>query len=102
MPTGVQLSIPPGLCAWITPRSGSAYRSGLTVLNAPGLIDQDFRGEIYVILSAASASYGTPIEISRGDRIAQLVFSYVETPPMQHVTTLGETERNRGGFGSTG
>ena len=99
IPTGVAIALPPGHEGQIRPRSGIALRYGVTVLNSPGTIDADYRGEIQVIL----VNLGTePFEITRGTRIAQMII-----PPIIHVKIveagrLDATEREGGGFGSTG
>lgn len=98
VPTGLALAIPTGFEAQVRPRSGLALRHGVTVLNAPGTIDSDYRGEVQVIL----VNHGTePFEITRGTRIAQLVFARVEPATMVEAD-LDETSRGHGGFGSTG
>ena len=98
IPTGLVLAVPDGCEAQVRPRSGLALRYGVTVLNAPGTIDSDYRGEIQVIL----INHGrTAYEIVRGDRIAQLVFARVERVTLAEAT-LDETARGAGGFGSTG
>lgn len=98
VPTGIALALPEGVEAQVRPRSGLALRSGVTVLNAPGTIDADYRGEILVILiNHGRQAY----EIVRGARIAQLVFARVERMILVE-DDLDETERGAGGFGSTG
>lgn len=97
--TGLALAVPPGLEAQVRPRSGLAARHGVTVLNAPGTIDADFRGELEVLL----INHGVePLAISVGMRIAQLVFARVETPEFTVVDHLEPTARGDGGYGSTG
>ncbi|OPY73417.1 MAG: Deoxyuridine 5'-triphosphate nucleotidohydrolase [Syntrophorhabdus sp. PtaU1.Bin058] len=99
VPTGIFISIPKGFEAEIRPRSGVAYKYGVTVLNTPGTIDADYRGEIKVIL----VNLGTePFVIRNGDRIAQMVFKSVRQIEWRLVDALPETERGEGGFGSTG
>lgn len=99
VPTGIALELPPGFEAQIRPRSGLAYRHGVTVLNSPGTIDADYRGEIQVLL----INHGDePFAIARGERIAQLVVSPMTVVNLQQVGALNVTERNTGGFGSTG
>lgn len=99
IPTGIYLEIPEGYECQVRPRSGLAYKHGVTVLNSPGTIDSDYRGEIQVIL----INHGTnPFTISQGDRIAQLVFSKVEIVTFESAETLSTTQREDGGFGSTG
>ena len=97
--TGLFLEIPVGYEAQVRPRSGFALKNGVTVLNSPGTIDADYRGEVGVILINLSQEN---IEIHSGDRIAQLVFAKVEQAEWNEVETLSETERGAGGFGSTG
>jgi dUTP pyrophosphatase len=98
-PTGLILEIPEGFEAQVRPRSGLALKHGVTVLNAPGTIDHDYRGEVGVIL----VNHGTePFRICRGDRIAQLVVAPVTRARLNIVTDIGETVRGQGGFGSTG
>lgn len=97
--TGLFMALPSGYEAQVRPRSGLAYKKGITVLNAPGTIDADYRGEIGVILVNLSKEDFT---IENGDRIAQMVISKYERVHFKEVTTLSETERGSGGFGSTG
>jgi len=97
--TGLFLEIPVGYEAQVRPRSGFALKNGVTVLNSPGTIDADYRGEVGVILINLSQEN---VEIHSGDRIAQLVFAKVEQAEWNEVETLSETERGHGGFGSTG
>ena len=99
VPTGIAIALPEGFEAQIRPRSGLAARHGLTVLNAPGTIDADYRGEIQVILMNAGEA---DFEIERGDRIAQLVVAPVVRPVWVEVDSLDATERGEGGFGHTG
>ena len=99
VPTGLALAIPQGYEGQVRPRSGLARRDGLTVLNAPGTIDADYRGEVQVLL----VNLGTaPVAVRRGDRIAQLVVAPVARVAWQEVTTLSASGRGDGGFGSTG
>ena len=101
IPTGIKIALPYGLEAQIRPRSGLALR-GITVLNSPGTIDPDYRGELGVIL--CNVTYNRTFYIGLGDRIAQLVFARYETPNLVdvvHEEELGATERGEGGFGST-
>ena len=99
VPTGIALEIPKGYEAQVRPRSGLAFRHGLGLLNAPGTIDSDYRGEVCVILM----NWGTePFVIHHGDRIAQLVFSRVEPVRLQWTRKLQKTVRGSGGFGHTG
>jgi dUTP pyrophosphatase len=99
IPTGIAIALPRGHEGQIRPRSGLAARHGVTVLNAPGTIDADYRGEVQVIL----INHGTePFVIERGMRIAQLVVARVERAKLIEVQTLDATERASGGMGSTG
>ncbi|MDI9454535.1 MAG: dUTP diphosphatase [Spirochaetota bacterium] len=99
IPTGIALELPVGYEAQIRPRSGLAAKAGLTVLNAPGTIDSDYRGEVTVIL----INHGSEAAIVRnGDRIAQLVIAPVVQASFSPVDALDSTERGSGGFGSTG
>ncbi len=97
--TGLYMSLPRGLEAQVRPRSGLAAKKGITVLNSPGTIDADYRGEIGVILINLSKE---DFVINDGDRIAQLVIAKYEQIKWKKVRTLDETERGDGGFGSTG
>ena len=99
VPTGLRIALPVGFEAQVRPRSGLAAKAGITVLNAPGTIDSDFRGEVKVILINHS---DVPFVIMDGDRIAQMVIARHETASFQVVSSLEETERGEGGFGSTG
>jgi dUTP pyrophosphatase len=99
IPTGFALEIPEGFEAQVRPRSGLAFKQGLTVLNAPGTIDSDYRGEVAIILVNLGES---PVAINDGDRIAQLVFAPVIRVQLEETDVLSETERGAGGFGSTG
>jgi dUTP pyrophosphatase len=102
VPTGLALEIPPGWEGQVRPRSGLALRHGIGIVNAPGTIDSDYRGEVGVILiNLGEAPYG----LKRGDRIAQLVISRVEPVEWEEIEetgALGESARGGGGFGSTG
>jgi dUTP pyrophosphatase len=99
IPTGLFLEIPPGFEAQIRPRSGLAARRGVTVLNSPGTIDADYRGELEIIL----VNLGTEtVAVQNGDRIAQLVVSPVSRAAVAEAESLSPTERGSGGFGSTG
>ena len=97
--TGLFLEIPEGYEAQVRPRSGLALKKGITVLNAPGTIDADYRGEVGVILINLS---NEDFSIEDGERIAQVVFAQVEQAIWQQVEALTDTERGQGGFGSTG
>ena len=99
VPTGLAIALPANMEAQIRPRSGLALKSGITVLNSPGTIDADYRGEVKVLL----INLGTEeVVISRGDRIAQMVIASVAQASWNQVTSLDETQRGEGGFGSTG
>jgi dUTP pyrophosphatase len=99
VPTGIAVAIPPGYEGQVRMRSGLAHDKGLALLNAPGTVDSDYRGEIRVIV----ANLGTePATIHRGDRIAQLVFSPVAQARFERVAELPPTPRGTGGFGSSG
>ncbi len=99
VPTGLAIALPNGFEAQVRPRSGLAAKHGVTVLNSPGTIDADYRGEIQVIL----INHGTEsVEIARGMRIAQIVVATVARVTFIEVATLDETTRGIGGFGSTG
>jgi len=99
VPTGFVLELPPGYEGQVRPRSGLAFKHGLTVLNSPGTIDADYRGEIMVLLVNLGSE---TFRVQRGDRIAQLVIAPVASVEVVAVEALAETERGRGGFGSTG
>lgn len=99
IPTGLFMALPKGYEAQVRPRSGLAIKHGIGVLNAPGTIDADYRGEIKVILVNLSAE---PFTINDGDRIAQMVIARHETITWQPATELSETERGTGGFGHSG
>ena len=99
IPTGIVVQLPPGTEGQVRPRSGLAARHGISVLNTPGTVDADYRGEIHVIL----VNYGRgSFEVARGTRIAQLVIAPVLHAQLIEAETLGETSRGAGGFGSTG
>jgi dUTP pyrophosphatase len=99
VPTGIAIALPAGFEAQVRPRSGLAVKHGLTVLNAPGTIDADYRGEIQVLLVNLG---GESVSIARGMRIAQLVIAPVTHALLREVASLDETARGTGGFGSTG
>ncbi len=99
VPTGIAIALPPGHEAQVRPRSGLAVKYGLTVLNAPGTIDADYRGEVQVLLANFG---GEAVAIPRGMRIAQLVVATVARAELREISSLGETVRGTGGFGSTG
>lgn len=99
IPTGIALAIPPGYEAQIRPRSGLALTHGITLLNSPGTIDADYRGEVGLILINHGAK---PFVIKRGDRLAQMIISRAYRAELQEEETLDITTRNSGGFGHTG
>lgn len=99
VPTGIAMELPMGYEAQIRPRSGLALKHGISIVNSPGTIDSDYRGEIKVVL----INHGkTAITIHNGDRIAQMVIAQYEQITWQNVTELSETERGAGGYGHTG
>ncbi len=99
VPTGIAIAMPDHLEAQVRPRSGLAFKHGISMLNTPGTIDADYRGEIKVIM----VNFGDhPFRVNRGDRIAQLVFQEVAKVHLEHVDQLTETLRGAGGFGHTG
>ncbi|MBW1677134.1 MAG: dUTP diphosphatase [Deltaproteobacteria bacterium] len=99
IPTGIAIALPPGFEAQIRPRSGLAFKHGIGIINAPGTIDADYRGEIKVALINLGEG---PYTIRRGDRIAQMVIQKVYQVQLEVADALEETERNEGGFGHTG
>jgi len=99
LPTGIAMAIPVGYEGQVRPRSGLAFRHGITLLNTPGTIDADYRGEISVLMINLGAE---PVEIAPGDRIAQLVIAPVNQVRLQPVEHLDSTDRGGGGFGHTG
>lgn len=99
VPTGLFIALPAGTEAQIRPRSGLAYKHGLTVLNSPGTIDADYRGEVKVLLVNLS---NQPFTIKNGERVAQMVVAKHEQPVWDEVEVLNETVRGEGGFGHTG
>ena len=99
IPTGLFMSIPVGFEAQVRPRSGLALKKGITCLNSPGTIDADYRGEIGVILANMS---NEEFVVQKGDRIAQMVIAKHERAEWEEVSSLDETDRGAGGFGSTG
>lgn len=99
VPTGLYIALPEGYEAQVRPRSGLAYKHGITVLNAPGTIDADYRGEIGVLLVNLSSESFT---INDGERVAQMVIARYEQASFESVDTLDETERGQGGYGHTG
>ena len=99
VPTGIRVALPFGYEAQVRPRSGLALKHGITVLNTPGTVDADYRGELSVLL----INHGTEdFQVKRGDRIAQLVIAKVEMIEFQEVDELPDTQRGDGGYGSTG
>ena len=100
IPTGLAIEIPLGFAGFVVPRSGLAIKQGLSIVNAPGLIDSNYRGELKVI--AINLDPQEPITINVGDRIAQLVIMKVESLHFQEVAELQESDRGAGGFGSSG
>jgi dUTP pyrophosphatase len=99
IPTGFKMALPVGYEAQVRPRSGLAIKNGISVLNTPGTIDEDYRGEVGVILINLGKE---AFKIKRGDRVAQVVINKVEQADIEVVTDLSETTRNSGGFGHTG
>jgi len=99
IPTGLRIALPAGYEAQVRPRSGLALKHGITVLNTPGTIDADYRGEIGIILVNLSQQ---PFVVNDGERIAQMVIARHEQPALLAVEVLDETERGEGGFGHTG
>ncbi len=99
VPTGLVLEIPRGWEGQVRPRSGLALRHGVTLVNTPGTIDSDYRGEVKVLMINLGAE---PFRLERGDRIAQVVFAPVADVSLEERSTLGDTGRDAGGFGSTG
>ena len=99
IPTGLYLELPQGTECQVRPRSGLAYKKGITVLNSPGTIDADYRGEVGVLLINLSSE---PFVVENGERIAQLVFAQVAQAEWEKAIVLSDTDRGEGGFGSTG
>ena len=99
IPTGLHIELPEGYEAQIRPRSGLAYKHGISIVNSPGTVDADYRGEIKVLLINLSTD---PFEVNTGDRIAQMVVSKHEKVEWQQVEILNETTRGAGGYGHTG
>jgi dUTP pyrophosphatase len=98
--TGIAIELPPRHAGWVVPRSGLAARHGISIVNAPGLIDAGYRGEVRVLLVNTDPS--EPCEVQPGDRIAQLVVSPIAEPDIVEVAELAASVRGQGGFGSTG
>jgi dUTP pyrophosphatase len=99
IPTGLHIELPEGFEAQIRPRSGLAFKHGISIVNSPGTIDADYRGEIKVLLINLSTE---PFEINTGDRIAQMIIAQHEKVSWQEVEVLNETSRGAGGYGHTG
>jgi dUTP pyrophosphatase len=99
VPTGLAMSVPQGMEVQIRPRSGLSLKTSLMVLNSPGTIDSDYRGEIKILIGNLGSQ---PVTISHGDRVAQMVLCPVTQAQFELVQELDQTERNAGGFGSTG
>ena len=99
IPTGIHIAVPPGFEAQLRPRSGLALRHGVTVLNTPGTVDSDYRAEVGVVLANLG---GEPFVVRRGMRVAQMVIARTWQAELVEVKKLGQTERQLGGFGSTG
>ena len=99
VPTGISIAVPAGYEAQIRPRSGLAFKQGVTILNTPGTIDADYRGPVQIILANLGQS---AVTIRRGDRIAQMVIAPVSRAAFEAVDELPDTQRGSGGFGSTG
>ncbi len=100
VPTGVAVAIPAGQAGLVLPRSGLAARHGVALVNAPGLIDSGYRGEVRVLLLNTDPT--APVELAAGDRIAQLVLIRIQTPVVEEVAELPRSERDTRGFGSSG
>lgn len=98
--TGIAVEIPPGQAGLVLPRSGLAARHGIALVNAPGLIDAGYRGELRILL--LNTDRAAPVTLSAGDRVAQLVLVRIETPEVAEVAELALSERGAGGFGSSG
>jgi len=99
VPTGIAIALPAGFEAQVRPRSGLAFKHGIGIINSPGTIDADYRGEIRIALINLGQS---PYTVRRGDRIAQLVIQKIHQARLEVVEALDETDRNDGGFGHTG
>lgn len=100
VPTGIAVEIPDGMAGLVLPRSGLAARHGISLVNAPGLIDSGYRGELTVLVLNTDRAHR--VELAAGDRIAQLVLVRVESPTLIEVEQLSASERGTGGFGSSG
>lgn len=99
IPTGIAIQLSEGTCGFVTPRSGLAAKKGLTIVNSPGLIDSDYRGELMIILHNTTTN---KFYVERGERVAQLVVQFVPQVNIEYVDELDSTERGEGKFGSTG
>jgi dUTP pyrophosphatase len=99
IPTGIAIELPPGFEAQVRPRSGLALRHGVTLLNSPGTIDSDYRGEIQVLMINLGDQ---PYTVRRGDRIAQMIVAHVVRAELREADTLNDSHRGPGGFGHTG
>jgi len=99
IPTGIAIELPPGCEAQVRPRSGLALRHGVTLLNSPGTIDSDYRGEIHVLMINLGDE---PYTVRRGDRIAQMIVAPVVRVELREVDALSDSRRGPGGFGHTG
>jgi dUTP pyrophosphatase len=99
IPTGFRMAVPPGYEMQVRPRSGTSFKKGMLILNAPGTIDSDYRGEVGIVVTNNSA---VSLYIEHGERIAQMVLAKVPELPEIEVESLDDTERGEGGFGSTG
>ena len=100
VPTGIALAVPPGHAGWVVPRSGLALRHGVALVNAPGLIDPGYRGEVGVLL--LNTDRADAVTLEAGERIAQLVIAPIAMPEVVETETLDASERAAGGFGSSG
>ncbi len=98
--TGLAMEVPDGFVALVCPRSGLAIKNGVTVLNAPGVVDSDYRGEVKAIV--VNHDLREPLQVSKGDKIAQLLFVKAEEVEFEEAEVLTSTQRGAGGFGSTG
>lgn len=100
IPTGIKIAIPPGYAGFIQPRSGLAYKHGISIVNSPGLIDSGYRGEVSVVI--INQDPNKSFKIRRGDKICQLVIQKIERAEFEVVEQLDKTERGKAGFGSSG
>lgn len=99
VPTGISIMVPVGYAGWVVPRSGLAAKHGISIVNAPGLVDSDYRGEVKVLLINLGKE---TVHLSRGERIAQMAIAPVLLAQWEETDTLDDTERGAGGFGSSG